>query len=34
METYVAIETLYKPISKDFAAVNRTEITVSFHKFW
>ena len=34
METYVAIKTLCRPSSKDFAPVIRTEIMVSFHKFW
>ena len=34
METYVAIRTLCKPISKDFDPVIRTETMVSFHKFW
>ena len=34
METYAAITTLRKPISKDFAPVIKTEImVVSFHKF-
>ena len=33
METYVAIRTLCKPISKDFAPVIRTKIMISFHKF-
>ena len=32
METYVAIRTLCKPTSNDFAPVTRTDIIVSFHK--
>ena len=34
METYVAIRTLCKPISKDFTPVIWTDTMVYFHKFW
>ena len=34
METYAVIRTPCKLISKDFSPVFRTEIMVSFHKFW
>ena len=31
---YAAIRTLCKPISRDFASNNKTEIMLPFHKVW